>query len=317
MPSKFLSVAAVAAAAALGVTTLTADTTHIGTATTQASSAKTTCTKDAVQVPGSSAKHSISSQGLDRDYILTVPDNYESRDDWPVIIAFHGRGSTGVEIEGYSRLSDLPAVVAYPFGTIPDKEDPRRAWQGAPYSDPEVDDVAFTEDLIDTLEEQLCVDGDQVFASGKSNGGGLALALACRIPDRIAAVAAAAPAIYPDTREDCLDRSTSPTMIIHGTADATIPYDGDERRDLPHVREWAQDLAEAARCRKIPETTALSDDVEQLSWNRCSRGKAVSLVSVDGGGHVWPGAAAYSGGGFTTHSVSGNDVVWDFFTAQQ
>ncbi|MGO1663578.1 MAG: alpha/beta hydrolase family esterase, partial [Micrococcaceae bacterium] len=223
----------------------------------------------------------------------------------------------GVEIEGYSRLSDLPAVVAYPFGTIPDVSDPRLAWQGAPYSDPGVDDVAFTVDLIDALEEDLCVDGEQVFASGKSNGGGLALALACQIPDRIAAVAAAAPAIYPETREDCLQRSTAPTMIIHGTDDATIPYQGDERRDLPHIEEWAQELAEAARCRKTPEVTSLGEDVTQLSWNRCSRGKAVSVVSVEGGGHVWPGAAAYSGGGFTTHTISGNEVAWDFFMDQR
>lgn len=269
------------------------------------------------QTPGSSAKHTVTSGGLEREYILTIPEDYEARSDWPLIIAYHGRGSTGVEIEGYSRLSDLPAVVAYPFGEIPDYDDPRRAWQGAPYSDPDVDDVAFAEDLIDSLEAGLCIDGQQVYASGKSNGGGLALALACRIPDRIAAAAVAAPAIYPETREECLDKSTAPTMIIHGTDDATIPYDGDPGRDLPDIEQWAQELAESSRCRPHPKTTEVGEDVEYITWSKCPHGGEVTVVSVDGGGHVWPGAAAYSGGGFTTHTINGNDVVWEFFTAQR
>ena len=265
------------------------------------------CTVPAPQTAGSSAKHSMVSGDLEREYILTLPEDYASRSDWPLIMAFHGRGSTGVEVEGYSRLSDLPAVVAYPFGAFPDDADPRRAWQGAPYSDPEVDDVAFAEDLIDSL------DGEQVFATGKSNGGGLALALACRIPDRITAAAAAAPALYPETREGCLEPSRAPSMIIHGTDDATIPYGGDPDRDLPDIEEWGRDLAKASRCRPHPDRTRVGDDVEYLSWSACPRGGETTVVSVEGGGHVWPGAAAYSGGGFTTRTLDGNDAVWEFF----
>ncbi|GAA1180300.1 alpha/beta hydrolase family esterase [Nesterenkonia xinjiangensis] len=271
------------------------------------------CTAPVPQAVGSSAKHSMVSGALEREYILTLPEDYASRSDWPLIVAFHGRGSTGVEVEGYSRLSDLPAVVAYPFGVFPDNADPRRAWQGAPYSDPEVDDVAFAEDLVDHLDAELCLDGEQVFATGKSNGGGLALALACRIPDRITAAAAAAPALYPETRQACLEPSRSPSMIIHGTDDVTIPYGGDPDRDLPDIEEWGLDLAQASRCRPHPDRTHVGDDVEYLSWSACARGGEVTVVSVQGGGHVWPGAAAYSGGGFTTRTLDGNEAVWEFF----
>lgn len=285
--------------------------TSLGVPPSQASVA---CTEQAPQAAGTSAKHSVVSGDQERDYILTIPENYESRSDWPLILAFHGRGSTGVEIEGYSRLSDLPAVVAYPFGVFPDNADPRRAWQGAPYSDPDVDDVAFVEDLIDHLDADLCIDDEQVFATGKSNGGGLALALACRIPERIAAAAAAAPALYPETLEGCLEKSRAPSMIIHGTDDATIPYDGNPDRGLPNIEDWGQKLADSSRCDPHPHTTRVGDDVEYLSWSKCSQGGETTVVSIEGGGHVWPGAAAYSGGGFTTRTISGNDVVWEFFT---
>jgi hypothetical protein len=40
----------------------------------------------------------------------------------------------------------------------------RQAWQGAPYSAPGVDDVAFTHDLLDHLEAGLCVDERRVYA---------------------------------------------------------------------------------------------------------------------------------------------------------
>lgn len=275
------------------------------------------CPESLPQAPGSSAKHTVSSGGLEREYILTIPAEYQTRSDWPLIIAFHGRGSTGVEVEGYSRLSDLPAVVAYPFGEIPDGDDPRRAWQGAPYSDPDVDDVAFAVDLIEALNDELCIDDERVYATGKSNGGGLALALACRIPDRIAAAAAAAPALYPETREGCLQKPTAPTMIIHGTDDVTIPYAGDPARDLPAIEKWGEELAAASRCRSKPKVTHIGEDVQDMTWSKCAHGGEVAVVSVEGGGHVWPGAAAYSGGGHTTHTISGNDVVWEFFTAQR
>lgn len=271
------------------------------------------CGKEAPQIPGSSAKHTVVSDERERDYILTLPENYEDHSEWPLIVAFHGRGSTGVEVEGYSRLSDLPAVVAYPFGEIPDLEDPRRAWQGAPYSDPEVNDVAFAEDLIDTLDQDLCIDAERIFATGKSNGGGLAIALGCQIPERIAAVAAVAPALYPGAREGCLEQHTASTMIIHGTEDSTIPYRGDADRDLPNLEDWSHDLAASNGCESEPAVVDMTVDVQRQDWQGCTEDADVALVSVDGGGHVWPGASAYSGGGFTTRTISGKDAAWDFF----
>jgi polyhydroxybutyrate depolymerase len=69
-----------------------------------------------------------------------------------LIIAFHGRGNTGAGTEEFSGLSTLPAVVAYPNGVIGTGDGDRQAWEGAPYAAAGVDDVAFTGDLLDSLE---------------------------------------------------------------------------------------------------------------------------------------------------------------------
>ncbi len=273
------------------------------------------CVAPAGESGGTSALHTLDSGGLERSFILRLPDGYERRTSWPLIVAYHGRGSTGVEVEGYSGLSTLPAVVAYPNGEIGTGDGYRKAWQGAPYEAPGVDDVAFTEDLLDELQATYCVDPARTYATGKSNGAGLVGLLACRLPDRFAAVAPVAGAFYPGTREGCEDAAPVPVIDVHGTGDATIPYAGDPDRDLPAIPDWVAGWAERNGCTTSRTTTRR--DVSTTRWRRCSSGADVAHVAVDGGGHVWPGADVYSGGGYVTHTIEAQDVIWDFLRSHR
>ena len=270
------------------------------------------CARVIEQETDSSAKYEITSGGIERSYILRLPEGYDRRQDWPLIVAYHGRGSTGVEVEGYSGLSDLPAVVAYPDGAVGTGSGYRKAWQGAPYEPVGVDDVAFTEDLLDHLQATLCVDADRTYATGKSNGAGLVSMLACRLPDRFAAVAPVAGAYYPETRTGCDQAPAVPAIIVHGTGDATIPYAGDADRDLPAVPDWAQAWAGRNGCQGRPRTLSLGRDVTATQWRHCRDGADVEHVAVLGGGHVWPGADTYSGGGHVSHTIDAERVIWRF-----
>lgn len=49
-------------------------------------------------------------------------------------------------------------------------------------------DVQFLSALIDRLEAAYTIDPLRIYANGMSNGGAMALALACTLADRIAAV---------------------------------------------------------------------------------------------------------------------------------
>lgn len=275
------------------------------------------CDKTFGQDSGSSALHKIESGGLERSYILRLPDGYERHESWPLIVAYHGRGSTGVEVEGYSKLSTLPAVVAYPDGAIGTGDGYRQAWQGAPYEAPGVDDVAFTADLLDELQSDLCVDPARTYATGKSNGGGLVGLLACRLPDRFAAVASVAGAFYPGAREGCADAPPVPVLDVHGTGDATIPYAGDTDRDLPAIRDWVQEWVVRNGCRPQPRTSQRGQDVRIFRWRDCAEEVDVEHVAVTGGGHVWPGADVYSGGGYVTHTIQAHRVIWQFFSQHE
>ena len=271
------------------------------------------CAAPPPQDPGQSVQHPLTSGGLDRSYRLHLPDDYDEHRAWPVVLAYHGRGNTGAGTEEFSGLSELPAVVVYPEGVIGQGDDDRQAWQGAPYSAPGVDDVAFTHDLLDTVESDLCVDRARVYATGKSNGGGFTAILACAAAERVTAIAPVAPALYPHDL-DCDPERPVPTLSFHGTEDATIPYTGDLERGLPDLATWNAERAEAGDCRPEPRTRRVDPDITEYRWTGCAPGTAVGHVAVEGGGHTWPGADSYSGGGHTTRTIEAHEEMWRFMS---
>ncbi|MDE3724166.1 alpha/beta hydrolase-fold protein [Nocardiopsis sp. N85] len=261
--------------------------------------------------PGAAVRYSLTSGGSERSYLLHLPPGYTEHRSWPVLLAYHGRGGSGERMAEWSGLTGLPAVVVLPDGLIGD--DDRSAWQGAPYSPPGVDDVAFTRALLDTVEAGLCADRTRIHAVGMSNGGGFAALLACAIPDRVAAIATVAGAFYPHGLE-CDPARPVPIVSFHGTDDATTPYTGDVGRGLPDLARWNADRALANGCRSGPETTRSGLDVTVLEWSGCDQGAHVRHLVVDGGGHTWPGADVSGDKGRTTDTVEAHHELWRFLS---
>ncbi|MFC8124271.1 alpha/beta hydrolase family esterase [Streptomyces sp. NPDC057302] len=270
------------------------------------------CGEAAPQAPGTTAPHTLTSGGLTRTYQLHLPEGYTGDRALPVVLAFHGRGNTGGGTEEFSKLSTLPAIVAYPEGVVGTGDGQRQAWQGAPYAAPGVDDVAFTGALLDSLEARLCVDPRRVYATGKSNGAGFTALLACRMSDRIAAIAPVAGAFYPGTGENCRPSRPVPVIDFHGTGDATIPYAGDPDRGLPALHDWLTAWAGRDNCRTRTPDRATAPDITESRWTHCAGGAEVRHVAVTDGGHTWPGADSYSGGGYTTQSIEAHEVLRNF-----
>ncbi len=275
------------------------------------------CTAAPTQQPGTSVLHTLSSGGRERTYQLRIPAGYSADQEWPVVLAYHGRGSTGPDVEKYSGLNSLPAIVAYPNGVIGTGDGNRQAWQGAPYAAAGVDDVAFTRDLVDALEASWCVDSGRVYATGKSNGGGFTALLACRLADRITAVAPVAAAFYPATGANCTPSRPVPVIDFHGTSDSTIPYRGDADRGLPAIPTWVDGWAGRNGCTTKQASARIEPDITFTGWTDCTSGADVRHVAVTGGGHTWPGADSDSGGGATTRTIEAHEVLWEFFAGRR
>lgn len=187
---------------------------------------------------------------------------------------------------------------------------------GAPYAAPGVDDVAFTQELLAELKQGFCIDSDRVFATGKSNGAGFAALLGCRLPDTFAAVATVAGALYPGTREGCTGRPI-PVLAIHGTGDSTIPFDGDADRGLPAIPDFVAGWVAINQCSGKPRTVVIKPDVTTKTWSGCTNGGRVQQVAIKDGGHVWPGAITYSGGGYVSQTLKASNVIWRFFASHE
>ncbi|GIE81705.1 hydrolase [Actinoplanes philippinensis] len=266
----------------------------------------TGCGKTPPAPAGTPATRTILSGGLTRTYLLHVPPGYRRWTATPVVLSFHGRTRTSEYQQELTRMNELDAIVAYPQGTIGTDGEP--SFQGAPYSSG-ADDVLFTSDLLDQLQRQLCVDPARIYVSGKSNGGGFAGVLACRLSGRIAASAQVSGAFYPQGGA-CEPRRPIPVLEIHGSADTTIPYDGSTAKILPSIPDWLAGWAARNRCAAGPVISTPVATVTRSVWRRCAA--AVEHYRIDGLGHDWPSTTANPDSDVPS-VLDATPLIWKFF----
>jgi polyhydroxybutyrate depolymerase len=259
----------------------------------------------------------LTSSGLRREYLLYVPGSYDSSRPTPLVISMHGGAlwpAAQREMSGWNRVADRHGiVVVYPSGV---KDGGPRHWDMD--RDGLSRNVRFISELIDTLRSRYNIDTTRVYADGLSNGGGMAFALSCTIPDRLAAVGMVASAqLLPWSW--CADTSAVPMIAFHGTADQAVPYAGGRSwvapRAFPSIPRWAALWARRNRCASGPLDSAVAGDVTRRTYTNCAAGADVVLYTVHGGGHSWPGAKPVAEWfiGPTTRSIDASQVSWEFF----
>ncbi len=264
----------------------------------------------------------IVSGALTRTYLLHVPPSYVGDKQMPLVFNWHGLGGTA---SGQQQYSDLPTkadqagfVVVAPQGL----GDPANHNFTKGVSGP--DDVAFTGDMLDELEAQLCIDSARVFSTGISNGAQMSTRLACNLSERIAAIAPVSGAYYPPftpnfpAEPGCVSTRAVALIAFHGTADTTIPFEGGpgifgvifrsfEDEIMP---EWAAHNG----CDSLPTEQQVTTNVRLIRYQGCHKGATVELYVIDGGAHVWPGATDFQAPD-VNDEISANDLMWDFFVA--
>jgi polyhydroxybutyrate depolymerase len=270
----------------------------------------TGCRQAPPVTPGTTTTQHITSGGLDREYTVHLPANYNRNRAYSVVMSFHGHKRTSQWQEELSGFSVYDTIAVYPQGLI--GTDGESAWTGAPYS-AAADDVLFTSDLLDTLQKQLCVDAKRIYATGKSNGAGFVGVLACRMPGRIAAFAPVSGAFYPQGG-DCNPSQHAAIIDFHGTADTTIPYNGNPDKGLPPIQDWMKQWAQRDNCFPWPLTFSPQDKVQVQVW----LGLNCSLVhyQITGAGHVWPSTQP-NNDSKTPTVMDATPVIWNFLRLHQ
>ncbi len=274
----------------------------------------------------------------EREYLLHVPPSYTGVEALPLVFGFHGLTGTAAQQADFSQLpakaDEEGFLLVMPQGLSTELIEGFH-WNNLMLGGTEADDVAFIDELLDSLEAQLCVDAARIYSTGLSNGAEMSVRLACSLSDRIAAVAPVAGVYFPPMVEElpegvgCPLTRPVPIIAFHGTADPIIPFDGGPLgeavgldltfRDIDDaiLPEWAA----ANGCDSVPTEEPVTENVRVIRYQGCDQDVTVELYVIEGGGHTWPGstfelpAAAEEVIGFTTQEISANDLLWDFFVA--
>ena len=212
---------------------------------------------------------------------MVLPRSFDSEKSYPVVLGFGGWHHTSAHMHDYSNLESQfsDAIVVYGQGVD-------NAWGGAPYADTSIDeDVAYTKAVLNDVASRYNADTSRTVAVGLSNGGGMVAALACHAPETVRGVASVAGAFYSPTVAGCTSGEV-PTMIMHGTNDGVVRYDGGTRHGASYesVEDVARMFARKNDCAMVASTSR-SGSITTFDFEHCSA--PVRIERVEGGGHTW------------------------------
>ncbi len=193
-----------------------------------------------------------------------APRGYDPAHPYPVVLAFHGIGSTGRQFQSWFKMEDFvrgEAIVAYP--------DAQGHWDLDGNKDLELFDAA-----VDRLAQGYCVDRGRVLAFGFSFGAKLAHHIGCKRSDKVKAIAAGDGSWHPE--EGC-GRSV-PVLVTHRT------------RDPDELIAWGKDAVR--RWSEIDGCSRTLDVVDEShgckTYLGCTPANAVTFCEDKDDNPSWP-----------------------------
>ena len=242
-----------------------------------------------------------------RDVNVFVPASYTGSAAVPLVIDMHGYTSNNSSQQNVSGWDDLASaenfIVAYPQGVS-------NSWnaQGQCCGSSSANDVQFIRNVVANIRSSANIDANRIYATGLSNGGSMTHTLACQAADLFAAASAVSFGLSGGSSLSAIVANCNPSVAIpvvhfHGTADGTVDYDDgvlDSLGGPDSLEAWRQ----IQSCSTASTTQQVTSETSCRTHAGCDGGVAVSLCSVNGGGHVlYPDV---SGPGIPSLS-------WDFF----
>lgn len=260
----------------------------------------------------------ITHGGLQRSYILYVPSSYTAANPAPLVFNFHGLTSTAAAQLFYGEFRPIADTAGFllvlPQGTVNPLGD---TYWNAGFGGT-VDDLGFTEALLDSISANYTINQEKVYSTGMSNGGYMSYYLACNLSDRFAAIASVTGAMTKGLPTTCNPQHPTPVMEIHGDADSTVPYLGNAISESIQagLDYWvAYNNANATpSIATLPNiSTTDNSTVEHYVYADGDDCVNVEHYKILNGGHTWPGAPVNIPGGETNQDIDASLLIWEFF----
>jgi polyhydroxybutyrate depolymerase len=270
------------------------------TTTTEAIATTTTTAPPAIAPEsdpvGTVLHRTLTVDGRERTYRLYVPSQLPTGPA-PLFLALHGGTGWGDQFAQTNHVEGLAEsngfLVVHPDG-VKVADGPGGVWNGGMCCGPAVrdgvDDVAFVDALLDTIEAEHDVDPGRVYAFGHSNGGIMSYRLACELADRIVGIGAVAGTLGV---EACAPSQPVSVLHVHGIEDENLPITGGVGPrsiagvSFPPPLEGFATLADADGC-PAPEDTTDGDITVSLR-SPCDADTSAAFVTIETATHAWPG----------------------------
>lgn len=244
--------------------------------------------------PAASGTYTIDVDGAEREYILTLPDDYDSSNPYPLIFGWHplGGSAQGVANPGfgtggyYGLQSRANGSVIFVAGNgLPDG-DGNRGWPNTNNRD-----IRFLEEMLDRFRSELCIDESRILSTGFSYGGMMSMTISCRMGQIFRAVAPMAGMLIGAPYSSCVDEPLA-ALIIHGVNDGVESFGV----GVKGSRDFRDYLLETNNC---SDSSMPVDPSPCQDYSGCDTGYPVTYCEFDGE-HTIPNFAS--------------GAIWDFFS---
>ena len=293
-----------------------------------------------VAVPDADAgeKHVVTHQDVERHYQL---HNAEAADSAPapLVVLLHGYSSKDEVLEAqgdlsmfeWSTLNDVAEhegfVVAYPVArygqwNLSDGLDNTTLDDGRP-----LDDVGLIFAMIDELIGMGIADPKRIYLSGISDGAIMSYRLLCLEETPFAAAAPLIGTMSKVHLDTCAASTAPPIMVIAGTNDRILPYDGwlfrsGQGLSIPETMDHFRLLHGCTGQEWEKRDDVNPDDgsrVREVRWTGCHEDGTVVLLRVEGAGHTLPSFDSVSPewaerAGGHNQDIESADEIWRFFS---
>ncbi len=293
-----------------------------GPGATPAPATNTTSTSTFSRQPGTHDLP-ITVGGLERHFLVHIPEGLENSARVPAVIVLHGGGGNGNQVLRSTRFDDVADengfIAVFPFGDGRFSDDFLLTWNSGNccgYArSADIDDVTFIRAVVTAVIDDWGADPARIFATGMSNGGMMSYRLACDASDIFLAVAPVAGAL----NLDCNPANPVSLLAVHGTADQHVLYDGGPPvENVDPAPRVDTSVAESTGffvahdgCQPDPETTMPGAILRYDEWQGCGNGTRVALYTIIGGIHEWPGDPTAT----VARDIDASRLIWDFFAS--
>ena len=244
--------------------------------------------------------------GINREYLLYIPDSYDGTTSVPLMLNFHGFGGRAseyiIEADMRSLAESDTFILVYPQGSYLEGYPHWNACPTGGGNKSDTNDFGFVESMIKKISSQFNVNMERIYAAGYSNGSMMAYGLANHKSELISAVASVSGGML-----DCTGNTSHPMPIVHlhGTSDIILPYNGSfgwssAQSTLNH---WI-DFNNTTTNPNISIENTGGMTIEHYVYGQGDNSVSVEHYKYIGGDHGWF-RALYQG-------LSTSELVWNF-----